>query len=96
MAFLGAGMITFMASGNTVLQANVPSQMRGRVLSVWMLCNMGLVPFGSMQAGAVAQSFGAPLALSIGAVVCAIVVVAIAIFVPRIRTLSTAAASALN
>ncbi len=91
MAFLGAGMITFMASGNTVLQANVPSQMRGRVLSVWMLSNMGLVPFGSMQAGAVAQSFGAPVALSIGAIICATIVLAIAIFVPRIRTLSTAA-----
>ncbi len=89
MAFLGAGMITFMASGNTVLQANVPSHMRGRVLSVWMLCNMGLVPFGSMQAGAIAEHLGAPFALSIGAIVCAIVVAALALFVPRIRTLTT-------
>jgi MFS family permease len=89
MIFLGAGMITFMASGNTILQANVPSHMRGRVLSVWMLCNMGLVPFGSMQAGTIAEHLGAPFALSVGAIVCALVVVAVAIFVPQIRTLTT-------
>jgi MFS family permease len=89
MAFLGAGMITFTSSGNTVLQANVPSSMRGRVLSVWMLCNMGLVPFGSMQAGTVAQHWGAPVALAGGAIICILAVAMIAIFVPGVRRLST-------
>ncbi len=79
----GGGMITFMANGNTILQSTVPGELRGRVLSIWTLCNMGLVPFGSIQAGAVAENFGAPAALGVGAIVCFVFVALIATFRPQ-------------
>jgi fucose permease len=31
---------------------------------------MGMLPFGSLQVGAVAERFGAPAALTLGALIC--------------------------
>lgn len=88
MVVQGGGMITFMANSNTVLQTNVPGELRGRVLSIWTLVNLGFVPFGSLQAGAVAQQWGAPVALGIGAAVCFLVAAAIALLRRRMWQLT--------
>ena len=70
MPVIGAGMMVQMASSNTVLQTIVDEEKRGRVMSFYAMAFVGMTPFGSLFAGALAQRFGAPVALLIGGVVC--------------------------
>jgi MFS-type transporter involved in bile tolerance (Atg22 family) len=61
-----------MATGNTLLQLNVPEQMRGRVMSVYSLIPMGLMPLGSMILGSIGEAVGTPLTVGVAAVVVVI------------------------
>lgn len=54
----------YMASTNTLLQLAVEDSIRGRVLSVYLL-TWGLLPIGTLPAGAVAEVWGAPLTISV-------------------------------
>jgi MFS family permease len=67
LVFIGWSLVTFMATGNTVVQALVPDEIRGRVMSVWMLVGLGFIPLGSLQAGAVASLVSPSFALTYGA-----------------------------
>jgi MFS family permease len=69
LACIGWSLVTFMATGNTVVQSLVPDELRGRVMSVWMLVGLGFIPIGSLQAGAVASLVSPTFALVYGAVV---------------------------
>lgn len=66
------GVCTVMATtvSNTTLQIMTPEEMRGRMLSIWMMISLGLAPFGNLLAGWVAQSIGASLTLSAGGGLC--------------------------
>nr|BAL57688.1 MFS transporter [uncultured Acetothermia bacterium]BAL59372.1 MFS transporter [Candidatus Acetothermum autotrophicum] len=66
----GWGLITQNALTNTLLQTIVPGELRGRILSLYTLMFMGMLPFGSLQIGALAEKLGAPVALTIGATIC--------------------------
>src|SRR5205823_994316 len=68
----GLGMLLFFSTTNTVLQTIVTDEMRGRVMGVWSLIFGAMIPLGSLEAGAVANWFGTPMALALGAVVCVI------------------------
>jgi MFS family permease len=70
MPVIGAGMMVQMAASNTVLQTIVDEEKRGRVMSFYAMAFVGMAPFGSLFAGALAQRFGAPVALLVGGVVC--------------------------
>jgi hypothetical protein len=50
-----------------VLQQSAPDRLRGRVISLYALAWLGLVPLGNLQAGAVAERFGPAAALLVGA-----------------------------
>ena len=47
----GCSMVVQMAACNTVLQTLVDDDKRGRVMSIFSMCFMGITPFGSMLAG---------------------------------------------
>jgi MFS family permease len=66
----GWGLITQNALTNTLLQTIVPGELRGRILSLYTLMFMGMLPFGSLQIGALAEKLGTPTALSVGALIC--------------------------
>lgn len=68
LAFMGWSFVTFMATGNTIVQTLVPDELRGRVMSVWMLAGFGVMPIGSLQAGAVASIISPTAALVYGAI----------------------------
>ncbi len=70
MPVIGAGMMIQMASSNTVLQTIIDEEKRGRVMSFYTMAFVGVMPFGSLLAGALAQRYGAPLALLVGGIVC--------------------------
>jgi MFS family permease len=56
---VGAFQIAFMATTNTLLQLLVPDELRGRVMSLYML-DRGLMPAGALAAGVAAHVIGAP------------------------------------
>ena len=55
--------MAYMALSNTLVNMIVPNELRGRVMSVYML-DRGLMPLGSLAAGLMAAAWGAPLALA--------------------------------
>lgn len=67
LALLGASMSTSASLINTLLQTTAPDRLRGRVISLYALAWLGLVPIGNLQAGAVAERFGPASALFVGA-----------------------------
>ncbi|HET7036273.1 MAG TPA: MFS transporter [Thermomicrobiaceae bacterium] len=64
----GGAATLFMSLTNTLLQLNVPEEMRGRVMSVYTLVPMGMMPLGSMAIGTVGDVAGVPLTVAVGAV----------------------------
>jgi MFS family permease len=67
---VGFCMMLEMSSSNTLIQAMVPDQLRGRVMSAYSMMFMGMAPFGALLGGALADRIGAPLTMIIGAVAC--------------------------
>lgn len=64
---LGLSAIGQFATANTLTQSLAPDELRGRAVSLHMFATGGLHPFGAMLAGAVAQAYGVPVALTFGA-----------------------------
>ncbi len=62
----GAGAISMMATANTVIQLEVPDELRGRVMSVYLTVFAGTNPIGGLGFGAIASNAGAPAAIAIG------------------------------
>jgi MFS family permease len=67
---VGASMLIEMAASNSLIQAMVPNQLRGRVMAVYSMMFMGMAPFGALLAGVLADGIGAPGAVAAGGVVC--------------------------
>jgi MFS family permease len=65
MVVTGYGMMQQMAASNTIIQTVVPEDKRGRVMSYYTMAFVGMAPFGSLLAGALAHAVGAPLTLAI-------------------------------
>ncbi|MFA5784656.1 MAG: MFS transporter [Phycisphaerae bacterium] len=68
--FAGAGMMINLAACNTILQTMVDDDKRGRVMSIFAMAFMGMVPFGSLIAGASAHRYGAGNTLLVGGLFC--------------------------
>ncbi len=75
-----------MASSNTLIQAMVLDQFRGRVMAVYSMMFMGMSPIGALIAGLLANSLGAPLAIAAGAVICVVGALIFRSRLPHIRT----------
>jgi MFS family permease len=65
---VGFCMMLQMSASNTLIQAMVPDELRGRVMSVYSMMFMGMAPWGALMGGAIADRLGAPIAISGGAV----------------------------
>jgi MFS family permease len=60
MLFAGFGMLQGLTVSNTIVQTLVPEDKRGRVMSYYTASFVGMAPFGSLMAGALAAWIGAP------------------------------------
>src|SRR5689334_6962824 len=60
-------------AANTTLQTQAPDHLRGRVMGFYSFVVLGMAPFGSLQAGWVAEHFGVRTAIASGGVVCLLV-----------------------
>ena len=70
-------------AANTMLQTEAPDELRGRVMGFYSFMVLGLAPFGSLQAGWVAERFGVRVAFAIGGLVCLLVAAGVAWWMGR-------------
>jgi MFS family permease len=90
MVFIGGmGMMAQMASCNTVLQTIVEEHMRGRAMSFYTMSFLGVMPFGSLAAGFLADHIGPARTVSIGGIVCLICAAVFSRKLPVIREMIT-------
>jgi predicted MFS family arabinose efflux permease len=68
MPLVGYSVMRQMASANTTIQTQIPDEYRGRIMALYSMTIVGLGPFGSLAAGAVADRFGARIAVAAGGV----------------------------
>ncbi|MCX6023748.1 MAG: hypothetical protein NTZ05_18855, partial [Chloroflexi bacterium] len=66
------------------LLENSPLELRGRVMSVYML-DRGLIPLGTMFVALVADNAGAQTALTLMGGICLTLAAVVALFVPAVR-----------
>lgn len=62
--------VTFNTLGNATVQLSSEPELRGRVMSLYMLVFMGGTPIGAPIVGAITQQWGAPAALLISGLIC--------------------------
>jgi predicted MFS family arabinose efflux permease len=84
---LGFSIVCSIAVTNMLLQKLVTDEMRGRVMSMFMLSFIGAWPIGSFAAGVAARRFGAPHTLAAGGVLIVLFNLYVAIRNPRLRAL---------
>lgn len=82
---VGFSMMTQMSSSNTLIQAMVPDELRGRVMSVYSMMFMGMAPLGALLAGTLAGILGAPETVAIGGAVCIIGSIIFSLRLPKHR-----------
>ena len=70
----------------TLMQENVPNRDRGRAMGAWVL-SIGTAPIGHLGIGAIAGSFGAPIALLFNGVVLASAGVVTSLSLGKVRRL---------
>lgn len=87
MVLTGVGFMIHMASSNTLIQTLVREDMRGRVMALYAMAIMGMAPFGSLLAGAIASRIGAPLTIAGCGVICLLGAGAFARKLPALRAI---------
>jgi MFS family permease len=71
--FTGAALIIVFATVTSLVQLVVPNELRGRVMSIYMVAFRGGMPLGSLVSGYFASKFGAPIVLIVNGILLAIV-----------------------
>jgi len=66
MPLIGYSVMRQMASANTTIQTLIPEEYRGRTMALYAMTVVGLGPFGSLAAGALAHQFGARATMTAG------------------------------
>ena len=84
MLVCGFGMMQQMAASNTIIQTIVEEDKRGRVMSFYTAAFVGMAPFGSLLAGALARAIGAPLTVMLSGTCC---IVGAAWFAMQLRSI---------
>ncbi|HJX91792.1 MAG TPA: MFS transporter [Pyrinomonadaceae bacterium] len=84
---LGFALVCSVSITNTLLQKLVTDEMRGRVMSMFILSFMGTMPIGNILAGTASYRFGTPHTLAAGGLVVTLVALTVAIFNKRLRHL---------
>jgi predicted MFS family arabinose efflux permease len=88
LALAGWAMVTHLATTNTLLQLEIPDALRGRVMAAYVWCVAGTAPLGAIFYGQLAQMYGAPFTMVVGAAICAASAVAVQVFFPHVRKLA--------
>lgn len=82
---VGYAMMIPLASSNTLVQAMVPDELRGRVMAFHTMMFLGTAPFGALIAGALAERIGAPHTVALGGAACMLGAALFALRLPGLR-----------
>jgi MFS family permease len=85
LAVAGFAVMVQMGTTNTLIQSVVPDPLRGRVMSIYSMMFMGMVPFGSLLAGWGADRFGSPTTVAAGGAISIAAAGAFTLFLPQVR-----------
>jgi len=94
LALVGTFQVTFYSTTNTLIQVLVPAHLRGRVLSLYLLTSIGLIPVGNIVGGAIAEITGVEPVLAGGGILAVVLVTLAALYEPRLARLRGASISA--
>jgi MFS family permease len=83
----GACMVMVFATLSSLVQLNAPNEMRGRVMSLYMVAFRGGMPLGSLAGGWLANIVGAPTVLTVNGVLLSAVAVVVLAKSSEIRKL---------
>lgn len=83
----GMGFVAQNALANTLLQLQAPDHLRGRVMSFYALAFQTTMRVGGLQAGILAERWGAVVAVAAGAILALMYGLVIAVAFPAIRRL---------
>ena len=84
----GLAALTVMTAANTMVQLTTDTEMRGRVMALYMAIFMGGTPIGSPIVGWVGEHFGARWTISLGGLVSLVVAVVAGVVVIRMKDLT--------
>jgi MFS family permease len=73
----GFAMISFGINANTKIQEDVPDALRGRVMALYSMVFMGLMPLGGLEIGFLAEHLNAAVAVRINAAICFVITIAL-------------------
>jgi MFS family permease len=91
LAVMGAFQVAYYSTTNTLIQVLAPARLRGRILSLYVLTSIGLIPIANVGGGAIADSVGVPAVLAAGGVITLGIALLVAILEPRLLRLRAAA-----
>ena len=69
----GAALMVVFSTVTSLIQLIAPNEMRGRVMSIYMVAFRGGMPLGSLVSGYLATVLGAPLVIGINGVLLVVV-----------------------
>jgi len=72
---------------NILIQQMVDDDLRGRVMSIYSLTFFGFMPLGALGAGIIAEHFGEPFTVMLGAGISLLVAILVYWRIPQIRGL---------
>ncbi len=84
---VGWAALLFFNLASALVQAQVPDELRGRVMGVFSLMSLGLTPIGILLAGAVAERIGEPNTVVLGSLTTLVMAMGVAWREPRVRAL---------
>jgi MFS family permease len=87
MLFVGLGTILQIAGSNTFLQTIVEDDKRGRLMSLYTMSFLGMIPVGNLLGGILANRIGAPNTLIIDGIVCILGSIFFSRQLPALRTI---------
>ena len=96
MFIAGGGAIAMAVTANTTIQATVPDELRGRVMSVYTTVFAGSVPAGGLLMGWIASAWGVGAAFGVGAAATLAVGIASWLWLARIQGVASSARPAVS
>jgi predicted MFS family arabinose efflux permease len=81
----GAALMMVFSTVTSLIQLIAPNEMRGRVMSIYMVAFRGGMPLGSLVSGYLATSLGAPIVIGVNGLLLVVVAGYFLVFSPGVR-----------
>jgi MFS family permease len=87
LVLIGTFQVQFYSTTNTLIQVLVPARLRGRVLSLYTLTSIGLIPVANLAGGALAETVGVETVLAAGGILTLAIAIGVGAVQPEILRL---------